>query len=133
MNTKDKFKILIVEDMAITLLDLKRTVKKLGFNNIKTASNYHDAMSLFIEDSYELILMDINLGALNERLNGISLIKEFQSINHDFQNIYITAYSDEKTTSAALETNPVGFISKPFSEKKLEKLIGATLENKNKQ
>lgn len=60
--------------------------------------------------------MDINLG---KNQNGIEIVQEIQKTK-DIPILYITAFSDNITTQKAFNTNPIGYIVKPFKYEDLK-------------
>ena len=110
--------ILIVEDESLVAMELSNTISSLGYNVIDYATNSKMAKAFLKKHStINLILMDINL---NEQQTGIDLYK---SINIDIPIIYITAYKDDDYISQAVNTNPVGYLIKPYDETELKALL----------
>jgi len=114
-----KTKVLIVEDETIVALDIKRAINKLGFTVTSTATNYDEAIESVKENIPDIILMDINL---HNSLDGIEVVKEIKK-SQDIAVIYLTAFCDDDTISRAVETNPVGYLLKPFKIEELKSTI----------
>ncbi|WP_034057762.1 response regulator transcription factor [Lacinutrix jangbogonensis] len=104
--------ILIVEDELIIAENLRFILNKYGYNCVDVAGDVEEAKQLFTIKTYDLVLMDINLGG-NSALDGIDLIKHLLQ-KYDFIYIYITANADEKTIEKAKTTQPSSYIVKPF-------------------
>lgn len=66
-------KILIVEDETIVALDTKSTLVKLGYEITDIVTNYDDAISSFLSNKPDIILMDI---FLKNSLSGIEISKK---------------------------------------------------------
>ncbi|WP_072682698.1 response regulator [Arcobacter sp. LA11] len=124
-----KTKILIVEDETIIALDIKNTITKLGFQVTNTVTNNIDAITSVKEEMPDIILMDINL---KNSKNGIETTQDIQKIK-DIPIIYLTADSDDKTITKAIETNPIGYLSKPFKREELKSTIMLGLYKISKQ
>lgn len=105
-------KILIVEDEMIISATIEESLNKIGYNNIEIAFNAQKAFELIEHNSYDVILMDINLG---KGKDGIDVIEEIQRKKH-VPVIYVTGNSDNKTLTKAKTTLPGGFIVKPITE-----------------
>ncbi len=104
--------ILIVEDEAITALDLKFTLEELGYDVVDTVDNGQDAIDTAAELCPDLTIMDINLKG---QMNGIEAAKKILELN--LAVIYLTANSDEATFQEALQhSSASAFISKPFNK-----------------
>jgi DNA-binding NarL/FixJ family response regulator len=109
-------KILIVEDEMIISATIEESLNKIGYNNIEIAFNAQKATELINQNTYDVILMDINLG---KGKDGIDVIEEIQK-KKDVPVIYVTGNSDNKTLSKAKTTLPGGFIVKPITETDLK-------------
>ncbi len=123
-----KTKILIVEDETIVALDIKSAVKKLGFDVTATVTNYDDAINSFKNNEPDIILMDINL---KDSKDGVKTAHDIQKIKNT-PIIYLTAYTDDNIINRAIETNPVGYLTKPFKREELKSTIRLGLYKINK-
>lgn len=106
-------KILIVEDEIVVALDLKKMITDMGYEVIDTVTTYEEVQEVLQKQTPELILMDINLE--DSSLDGIEIAS-----NIDIPVIYITAYSDDETIDRMVQTNPLGYIVKPFKDYELK-------------
>jgi DNA-binding response OmpR family regulator len=116
-------KVLIVEDETIVSLDIKHTVEQLGFVVTSTATNHDDAIKSVKKDMPDIILMDIHL---SNSPDGIQTAQEIQKIKN-IPIIYLTAFSDEKTICRAVESKPIGYLTKPFKREDLKSNIFLSL------
>nr|WP_315207692.1 DNA-binding response regulator [uncultured Flavobacterium sp.] len=112
-------KILIIEDEIILATDLTELIQQLGFE-IAVAYRYADAIDVAKVFRPDLILCDINL---NENKNGIDLVKDLRAGGHDFEVIYLTAYSSEDIFISAALTEPFNYLTKPFNDAQIEVAI----------
>ncbi len=112
-------KILIIEDETIVALDIKSALEKLGFEVTDSATNYDEALNSVKNCKPDILLTDINLVGSKD---GIETVKEIQKIAN-IPIIYLTAFSDNKTISRAVETNPIGYLLKPFKREELKSTI----------
>ncbi len=111
-------KILIVEDEAITAMDLKNTLEILDFKVVSTASDGKEAIQKAEKLKPDLILMDIMLKGEIDGIEAADIIMNFL----DVPVVYLTAYSDDETFERVKLTEPYGFLTKPFDQ---EGLIGS--------
>lgn len=112
-------KVLIVEDELIIALDIKRILEKSDFSVTAIASNYNSALNNVRITRPDIILMDINL---KNSKDGIEVTKKI-SETENIPVIYITAFADDETIKRAIETEPVGYLMKPFKEEDLKSNI----------
>jgi DNA-binding LytR/AlgR family response regulator len=111
--------IIIIEDEYSIAMDIEMRLQKMGYRVVGIANSYNDALPLLLEESVDIALLDINLG---EEKSGIDLGKLIRS-KFNIPIVFITAYTDSKTFSEALEANPMGFITKPFKDADLHNNI----------
>lgn len=124
----DKIKILIVEDETIVALDIKHALRRLNFEVTGMATNYDDALKSARANIPHILLTDIQLE--NSR-NGIEIAKEIQKIA-PISIIYLTAYSDDSTIQEAIQTDPIGYMLKPFNRDELKSTIFLAIHKMNK-
>jgi len=106
--------ILIVEDEYIVANDLKMMLVKAGRRVCGIAQSYEEAMMLIEEKKPEWVLLDI---FLKGEKNGIDIARELTKTDIGF--VYISANSDQTVLEKVKETEPYGFLVKPFREKDL--------------
>lgn len=109
-----KEKILIVEDEFIVANDLKLMLKKAGYQVTGIASSVIQARKSIQEKRPDWVLIDI---ILKGDLTGIDLAWELRKINLPF--LYISANTNQSVLEAVKETQPYGFMVKPFRERDL--------------
>lgn len=105
--------ILIVEDEQIIAHNIKIILNNFGYSNVLIAACADKALSLVNSMPIKLMLIDINLG--DNSIDGIDLafkVRELAVIPH----VFITANADRSTVSRAKETEPSGYIVKPFNK-----------------
>ncbi|MEQ1859164.1 MAG: response regulator [Chthoniobacteraceae bacterium] len=109
-------RILVIEDEAITALDLKRELIALGFDVVGVEDNAHDAVRAAETLRPDLVLMDIQLAGGTDGITAASVIRG----NGNIPVVFITAHSDRATLSRALAASPFGYVLKPFQVRELE-------------
>ncbi len=122
-----KTKVLILEDEAIVALDIKLALEKLDFEITQMVTNYDDALQSVRDNKPDILLADINL---KNSINGIETAKAIQKIA-SIPIIYLTAFNDDITISKAAQTDPIGYISKPFKSNDLKSNILLAMHKRN--
>ncbi len=115
--------VLVVEDEAITAMEIRATLGRLGYQVSGIAATEDEAISNTMKYAPDLVLMDIHLKGQND---GISLADQLRT-KFDVPVVYLTAFSDDDTLQRALFTQPYGYIVKPFSEQELRSMIETAL------
>ena len=115
--------ILVVEDESIVAKDIQVCLRKLGYEVISTCSSGEDAIDKALEMKPDLIMMDI---MLKGELSGIEAAAKIRE-TYDIPVIFLTAYTDRDTVDKAKETEPYGYIIKPFKEIDIQTAIEIAL------
>lgn len=111
----ERKKILIVEDERLIAEDIRRTLVNLDYDIVALISEGEIAVEKARELVPDLVLMDI---MLEGEMDGIEAAEQIHR-ELDIPIIFLTAYSNEKTLSAATTAEPFGYILKPFEEREL--------------
>lgn len=118
-----KARIMIVEDESIVVIDLKATLRDLGYEIAAVASTGEKAILKAGETRPDLVLMDIRLKGEMDGIQAAEQIKD----RFDTPVIYLTAYADEATLQRAKVTTPYGYLLKPFEDRELHSTIEMAL------
>ncbi|MDW7732432.1 MAG: response regulator [Methanolobus sp.] len=122
-------KILVVEDENVVALEIKKRLIRLGYVVPSVAASGKDAISKAKGFLPDLVLMDIRLKG---EMDGIEAAQEIRT-QLGIPVIYLTAHSDEETLERAKQTEPDGYILKPFEEDDLRTIIEVTLYKHQKE
>ena len=115
--------LLVVEDEMITALDIKLKLEDFGYNVVSTVKSGEEAINVVENNVLDLILMDITLKG---DINGIETTKRIKK-DHDIPVIYLTANTNRESIEQAINTNPEGYIPKPFDENELKQVVSIAL------
>lgn len=121
-----KKKILSVEDDPMATEIVARALSK--DYEVEAVTNSKDAINIVKEKTYDLILMDINLG--RDELDGVELTQKIRQI-HYYKKIPIvalTAYAREEDRDEFLSKGMDYYLSKPFMISDLKKLMKGILK-----
>ncbi len=108
--------VLIVEDEPLIADDLSFHLKDIGISDVRIALKYQDAIHKISEQSFDLILLDINLSGERDGIDVANFINRNQLVPF----IFVTSYYDEQTLSRAKETDPIAYILKPFNKQDIQ-------------
>lgn len=106
--------IYIVEDESLIVSTLEIALGKHGYETLGDADDVISALKDIERLSPELILIDIQL---NGQKDGIDLAVELDKRQTPY--IFLTSQTDPRTVNRIKETNPLGYIVKPFTEQSL--------------
>jgi len=116
-------RILIVEDEAVTAMDLAAELCSLGYDICGTADTADEAFATALREKPQLVLMDIRLG---EGGDGIAAAQRITA-SLDTAVVFLTAHSDDATLNRALAVSPYGYIVKPFRVRDLKVSVDVAL------
>ncbi|MBL9116511.1 MAG: response regulator [Verrucomicrobiaceae bacterium] len=115
MNPLDRLRILIVENEGLVGCDMATQLANLGYSVVATVTSGEDAIRAVEELRPDLVLMDVHL---NGELDGIQTAIVIKK-GSPAAIVYVTACADLDTVARARETQPHGYLLKPFSEDEL--------------
>ncbi len=115
--------ILVVDDEPVIGKDVQRSLQALGYAVPGVASDGASALEMTRRLNPDLIIMDVRL---NGELDGIETAMEIKR-SYGTPVIYLTALADEETIGRAKETEPYGFLLKPFNERELRSVVEMAL------
>ncbi len=111
-------KILVVEDENIVAMDLRTTLTRLGYEVVDTVGTGPQAIEQVERREPDLVLMDIQLRGAMDGIEAADRIRHL-----DVPVVYLTAFSDDATLRRARETEPFGYVLKPFDDRELQIVI----------
>ena len=115
-------KILVVEDVAIARNVMGLVLERINCNADMAESGI-EALKLFFENEYDLVLMDIGLPDLNG-VTVTKLIRNFGNKNSsNIPVIAVTAHSEEMYKQDCQDAGMDDFIVKPIGSIKFKKLL----------
>ena len=125
-------KILIVDDDTGTLHALKTGLMSLG-NNVCLAQNASQALdtlesSLNDPDPIDVMVTDLRMPGVN----GVRLIELSRKIKPRLPAILMTAYGDQSIQKKIKALQECEYLEKPFTQKKLQKVINKVNEDSQK-
>ena len=130
-NNKIKKKILIIDDEYDLTITYKIGLEPAGFT-VDTYNDPIEALSRFIPDYYDLLLIDIRM----PEMNGLELYNEIKKKDKNAKVCFITAYDMNNSTLKQIdmlsskEKEKKCIIKKPIEIDKLIELINEKIDKK---
>jgi len=110
MAMDDAFRILVVDDEPNIRLGLaKGLAKEVGV--VETAGTAEEALTLFDDDEFQLVITDVRLPG---EANGLELVSLLLERNPNTTLIVITAHGTVETAVDAMRRGAFDFITKPI-------------------
>ncbi len=123
-------RILLVEDDRINILVGTSLLKKLGFG-VTVAQNGRECLAALKEDTFDLVLMDINMPVMNGSEALLEIRRNEQDTDLHQMVIALTAYSLRDDKDKFLNEGFDGYISKPMASSELVREMKRVLKQEN--
>lgn len=106
-------RVLIVDDQAPNVLLLERMLRQAGFTNLRSSTNPHAVLSIFVEFQPDILLLDLHMPGLT----GFEVMEQLKTVVGN--NVYLpilvlTADMSTAVKQRALECGAKDFLTKPF-------------------
>lgn len=115
MTALDKIRILIVENEGLVGCDMAATLGQLNYDVVGICASGEEALEKFDVLHPDLVLMDVHLAG---QIDGIDTARKLHE-KGAVAIVYVTACADLETVARARETQPHGYLLKPFNEDEL--------------
>ncbi|MGO3344221.1 MAG: response regulator [Marinomonas sp.] len=125
-------KALLIEDMAEARIMQKKMLTDFGFESIDIAMKAETAIDLLKTQTFDLILSDYNLGNGKDGQQLLEEARYSKLIPNTTTYIMVTAETSIEMVMGAIEFQPDGYITKPFSQALLQRRLGKLLEMKHR-
>ena len=127
--------ILIVDDSSIMSNALRGMLQKMGYgpDQIDLADTAKMALILCAEKSYQLVILDFNLG--NRGMNGyqlLDILREDRLLPADCVVVVLTAESSLEMVRSFQDLEPDSYLIKPISYKVLSQRLSEMMQQKRR-
>lgn len=125
-------RVLIVEDEPLIAEDIATALRNNDFTVSAIVYSKEDTLAELKNNPPDLVVLDINLNGGEEGIEIAKIIND----KYFLPFVFLTSYSDKITLSHAKNTQPAGYIVKPFSDAGLYATLEIAVYNhaqKNKQ
>lgn len=127
-----KKKALIIEDMAEARIMQRKMLSDFGFSSIEIAMKAETAVELLQAQTFDVILSDYNLGNGKDGQQLLEEVRHSKLISNTATYLMVTAETSIEMVMGAIEYQPDGYITKPFSQALLQRRLTKLLETKEK-
>lgn len=123
---KTPTRVLIVEDEFLIAMDLRSRLEAMDFWVTGVAASYEQALEQALQHNPDVVVMDIQLEGAKTGIDAAKLIWSKLEI----PVIFLTGMQDPETVEAALATQPMGYVYKPFKDAELRNQIWVAVQQK---
>ena len=110
LSTEKSIRVLLVDDEPAIRRSLRLPLQELGFQ-VSEASRGEEALHLARADSFDVVLLDINMPGIG----GMKTLERLRAMAPRLPILMLTVRDDEMDKVEALETGADDYITKPFS------------------
>lgn len=133
MNVNEDKRILVVDDEQSVLMVVNEVLTDEGYEII-TASSAEEALSLYEQQPFQIVVTDIRMGDMD----GIELAGKVREINKETEVIIMTSHASMDSVITALRTGVYDYLIKPFEDldvitavvNRAKEKVDLTIENK---
>ncbi|MFP5386735.1 MAG: sigma-54-dependent transcriptional regulator [Bacteriovoracia bacterium] len=120
---ENQIRILLVEDDLLTQKTSRKILSRYG--EVMLASSFNEALSAMRSQTFDIGFFDLNLQG---NLDGLELISMANAIK--LYAIVVSGEPREIVLEKALRNGAQDFLSKPFSDEKLDQVLGRFFNNR---
>jgi two-component system chemotaxis response regulator CheY len=117
----DELKVLVVDDSPLSRKHIIRVLNKMGIENITTAENGVQALSLVNQNFFDLIVTDYNM----PQMDGGELVGHVRNDTEQagIPIIMVSSETDESRLAAVTQAGVSAICDKPFDARTVKQLI----------
>ncbi|MDD5475562.1 MAG: sigma-54 dependent transcriptional regulator [Syntrophales bacterium] len=115
--------ILVIDDDSSICESLDLYLSEEGYR-VRTAMTGTDGLNLFVEESADVVILDLRL----PDVDGFSVLEDLQEEDENVKVIMITAYHDMETTITAMKLGAFDYIHKPINVDELDIAVRKALK-----
>jgi CheY-like chemotaxis protein len=111
--------IFIVEDEMVFQMFMRRLLSRMGHTVVGFSTCADEAIALITEIHPDLVVMDINLCGSVDGIEAAEMLNEKCVV----PVLFLTGYDNDEVRQRAMKTNPVWYLTKPYSLETLENML----------
>jgi DNA-binding NtrC family response regulator len=120
------YRLLIVEDEPLMRSIIVQLARSEGYE-VMEAPAADVALSIFEKEKVDLAILDLNLTSGG---SGLDLLRKMRELDPEVMGIIVTAYASVESAVEALHRGAYDYITKPFANDHLKKVMRNALEGK---
>lgn len=113
--------ILVAEDNPVNQTLIQKILVKLG-HEVTIAENGKEALSAFVNGSYDLIFMDIQMPVM-DGFEATARIRDLEDRDHRIPIVAVTAHALKGDRDKCLQMGMDDYLSKPIDRNELHKIL----------
>ncbi len=115
--------VLIVEDEFIIAAALQRSLQRLGYSVEAVVDRADELEAVMHRHKPDLVLMDIEINGTVDGISAATLLRD----RYDVPVVYVSGVIEEDILRRIPETQPFGFLAKPFTDRELSTAVSIAM------
>lgn len=124
-GTDQRARLLVVDDEASLRAGLRDLLSLMGYH-VEEAASGPEALELLRNGYYDLMVLDIRM----PEMSGVEVMQHAREMCPDLSIIVLTAYASLESAIAAVKSDAVDYMLKPFNVEDLAATISKTLQKR---
>lgn len=120
-----KPKVLVIDDELDLLNSFKQILREEGYS-VTTVQNGFKGIEANKDENPDLIILDLKM----PEMGGIETLRNIRKTDKDVVVVILTGYGDAETVRTAADLNVYEYISKPFNNDVIKKVIKEALSSR---
>src|SRR5579864_6223220 len=120
------YRLLVVEDEPLMRSIIVQLARSEGYE-VMDAPAAEIALQIFEKEKIDLAILDLNLTSGG---SGLDLLRKMRELDPEVMGIIVTAYASVESAVEALHQGAYDYITKPFANDHLKKVMRNALEGK---
>jgi DNA-binding NtrC family response regulator len=116
--SRNKLKIMVLDDEPIVCKRLKPALEKLGYE-VDTFTRSWEAMNQVGQAAYDIIITDLKM----EGIDGMRFLQEVKKVRPATEVIVITGFATMETAKESFKKGVFDFIAKPFNLSEIQQVV----------
>ena len=121
----DTCRIMIVDDDALTLKNLRRILEKAG-HQVSTYSHPQRALDRLKQTAYDLLISDVKM----PDMDGFTLLNHAKRISRGIEVILITGFASLSDAVEATKMGSFQYLAKPFDPEQVREIANKAIKEK---
>ena len=120
-------RLLVVEDDKIAAMDMQKKLQSLSYHVVAVADSGASALDIMKTQTVDLVIMDVRIRGDMDGIDTALIVQK----DYGIPVVYVTGHSDSGTLSRIQDSQPFGFLLKPFGQRELDTVVQIALNRHN--
>lgn len=119
-QTTRKTTVLLVDDCSTVRAVLRSILKKAGYSVVGEAPDGRTALRMVEQLAPDIVALDMHM----PEISGLDVLRKLQDSRRNAIALMVSANNDKETVYQAFDLGALGYVTKPFTEKRVLSAFG---------